>query len=288
MEPMIDKSRLGEFISTERRRLGLTQKELADQLYVSGQAVSKWERGLSLPDVQLLTPLAKSLEVTVTELLAGRRLPAGERMEKEEVEHLVKKVLGFFPVIRIPPWMVLLLADTGLEWCLFSCCLDRVIRYAPFALPLRLLLIAIGYFLPERQATKRSNNVGPHFLLFLIALSMFSMEIMAILFWDHPDKGPVFGVMLYGTLLLLFLAGIILTLSKTIPWDIFLFHHFMAIEASILVLLSDLGILMDYKGRDYLMISNSLLTYLISVLALCILAFLKKRKSDTCKQKVCR
>ena len=39
-----------------RKEKGMTQKELAEKLYVSDKAVSKWERGLSLPDIALLQP----------------------------------------------------------------------------------------------------------------------------------------------------------------------------------------------------------------------------------------
>ena len=44
----LDKERFGEFVSCLRREKGLTQKELADKLYVSNKAVSKWERGGSV------------------------------------------------------------------------------------------------------------------------------------------------------------------------------------------------------------------------------------------------
>ncbi len=51
----------------------LTQKDLAEKLYVSDKTVSKWERGLSMPNVVLLIPIADILDVTVTELLRGEK-----------------------------------------------------------------------------------------------------------------------------------------------------------------------------------------------------------------------
>lgn len=90
----IDKARFGQFLAEERKRRGLTQKELAERLFVSDKAVSKWERGLSLPDVSLLIPLGKELGVTVTELLEGRRLETSAGMGMEKVEHLVKQALS--------------------------------------------------------------------------------------------------------------------------------------------------------------------------------------------------
>lgn len=93
-EYQVDKARVGEFISGERKRLGLTQRELAGRLYLSDKAVSKWERGLSVPDVGLLIPLAELLGVTVTELLEGRHIQSGPGMEMREVEQVVKKALN--------------------------------------------------------------------------------------------------------------------------------------------------------------------------------------------------
>ena len=82
----IDLERFGIFISRLRSEKGLTQKALADKLYVSNKAVSKWENGLSLPDISLLEPLAETLEVTVPELLHGERLEEEKLHEGQQEE----------------------------------------------------------------------------------------------------------------------------------------------------------------------------------------------------------
>lgn len=91
----MDKDQFGRFIGQLRREKNYTQKQLAEQLYISDKAVSKWERGLSMPDVSLLLPLAEALGVTVTELLEGRRLEAEEQPDREQVEALVQKAISF-------------------------------------------------------------------------------------------------------------------------------------------------------------------------------------------------
>ena len=90
----IDKAKFGAFVAQLRKEKGLMQKELAEKLYVSDKAVSKWERGLSIPDVAILVPLAEILGVTVTELLECRRLPKDEPMDSRQTEEIVKKVIG--------------------------------------------------------------------------------------------------------------------------------------------------------------------------------------------------
>lgn len=67
----MDAVKTGCLIAERRKQLNMTQKELAQKLHVSAQAVSKWERGLSFPDVSLLEPLAQQLDLTVSEVLSG-------------------------------------------------------------------------------------------------------------------------------------------------------------------------------------------------------------------------
>lgn len=89
----MDKEKFGAFVARLRKDRGLTQKELADQLFVSNKAVSKWETGVSIPDVGLLIPLAEALGVTVTELLSGER--QSQPMDAEQVEKVVKKAIVY-------------------------------------------------------------------------------------------------------------------------------------------------------------------------------------------------
>lgn len=91
----LDKAAFGHFLAQLRREKGMTQKELAATLYVSDKAVSKWERGLSVPDISLLVPLAEQLNVTVAELLQGCWVEEERRFTREETEDLIRKALTF-------------------------------------------------------------------------------------------------------------------------------------------------------------------------------------------------
>ena len=57
----MDLIRIGQYIAGKRKALGLTQKQLAEKLGVSDKSVSKWERGVCLPDVSLYTELCAAL-----------------------------------------------------------------------------------------------------------------------------------------------------------------------------------------------------------------------------------
>jgi len=79
---------IGERIKQLRKKNGLTQEKLADYLCVSYQAVSKWECGLSSPDLALIVPLAKLLNVTTDELLGATTKNQDTRYEELEKHYI--------------------------------------------------------------------------------------------------------------------------------------------------------------------------------------------------------
>ena len=79
-------SQIGRFISWRRADLGLTQAQLAQRLDVTDKAVSKWERGKSLPDVALLSRVAAELRVSVVELLSGEAMNVARSSNLDEAD----------------------------------------------------------------------------------------------------------------------------------------------------------------------------------------------------------
>jgi transcriptional regulator with XRE-family HTH domain len=84
---------MAEFIAEQRKSKRMTQKELAQRLGITDKAVSKWERGLSCPDISLLTELSDALEVSVSELLNGSK--AGSSSEDSAVEAIAQTTLQY-------------------------------------------------------------------------------------------------------------------------------------------------------------------------------------------------
>ena len=87
----MEENRIGQFIVELRKEKKLTQKDLAAQLHITDKAVSKWERGLSCPDITLLTSVADILGVTTSELLNGQR---SETLSKD-IEETVDNALVY-------------------------------------------------------------------------------------------------------------------------------------------------------------------------------------------------
>ena len=72
----MDAKKLGQFIAELRKEHNMTQAELASKLHVTDKAVSKWERGLGLPDINSIKPLADALGISVAEVMQAERIQA--------------------------------------------------------------------------------------------------------------------------------------------------------------------------------------------------------------------
>lgn len=86
----IDNIKFGEFLIELRKEKGYTQKDVAEKLGVSDKAVSKWERGLSFPDITLLEPLANIFEVSLVELYHSERIEEGSKLDKRQVDLILE------------------------------------------------------------------------------------------------------------------------------------------------------------------------------------------------------
>ena len=67
----MDNKKIGKLIADLRKKQGLTQQELGDKVGVGFRAVSKWERGITLPDITIINEVSRILGISSDELLAG-------------------------------------------------------------------------------------------------------------------------------------------------------------------------------------------------------------------------
>ena len=69
----MDQKKIGRFLAEARRAAGLTQAQLAETLGVSDRSISRWENGVTMPDVSLFVPLCDALGITLDEFFSGER-----------------------------------------------------------------------------------------------------------------------------------------------------------------------------------------------------------------------
>lgn len=107
----MDAEKFGAFVQVRRKELGLSQSELAEKLYVTPKAVSRWERGVGFPDIKLLQPLADALEVTIVELMHSERIE--KELSREDASSLVTETVNQMEVQRKLTWKRKLLLYGG-------------------------------------------------------------------------------------------------------------------------------------------------------------------------------
>lgn len=113
---------IGSRIAQKRKALNLTQEELAQQLGVSSQAVSKWENDISCPDISLLLALAKALSCTTDALLSGKEdevrvIPVQQRKDPNELMLRIKvnSTRGDKVRVNLPFAILKVMSDTGMD-----------------------------------------------------------------------------------------------------------------------------------------------------------------------------
>ena len=136
----MDQAKIGKFIAERRKTAGLTQMQLAEMLGITDRAVSKWERGLSLPDAGIMLDLCNILKITVNDLLTGEVVKMenyNEEMEKNLLELVKQKERSDKYLLRLEIVMGCISVAVMLGLCI-------VAAYAPIEDWLRITLILIG------------------------------------------------------------------------------------------------------------------------------------------------
>ena len=108
--------KIGEFISSLRKKNNLTQAALAEKLGITDRAVSKWERGKGLPDVSLMLDLCDIFGITVNELLSGEKIDMENSNQKNEqlLLDMAKELEQKNRTVWNSMWAILIVSMTAL------------------------------------------------------------------------------------------------------------------------------------------------------------------------------
>lgn len=119
---MTDKKTFGSFIKAKRTEKNYSQKDLADKLFVTEGAVSKWERGVSYPDITLISHICTALDISEHELITASADPESDRIKKEAKSfRIIRSAWFLVPTISyitalIPCFICNLAIDKTLSW----------------------------------------------------------------------------------------------------------------------------------------------------------------------------
>ena len=151
----IDK--IGKFISERRKDKKLTQEKLAEKLNISDRAISKWERGICLPDASTMIPLCKILDISVNELLSGENMNDTSEKTDELLVELSKREEEKDKLLFISMYVIIF---TCLILFLIICILaSTLMKEGPLQLVV-VLLSTLVLFIACFYALKLEASVG--------------------------------------------------------------------------------------------------------------------------------
>ena len=113
---IMDIIKIGKFIAERRKALGMTQMQLAEKLYISDRAVSKWETGKSMPDVSIMLELSNILGISVQELLMGEKINMENNNQKNEqlLLDMAKELETKNKMLWTSMWVIMMASITAL------------------------------------------------------------------------------------------------------------------------------------------------------------------------------
>ena len=108
--------KIERFIAERRKKANLTQMQLADKLGITDKAVSKWERGVAMPDTSIMLELCELLDISVNELLSGEKMDMEIKYQQNEqlLLDLAKELEDKNKKVWTSMWMILILSTIAL------------------------------------------------------------------------------------------------------------------------------------------------------------------------------
>ncbi len=112
----MDQLKIGKFIAKCRKDNNLTQMQLAEKLNITDKAISKWERGIAMPDTSIMIELCNILKISVNELLCGKVINMDNNNEKNEqlLLEMAKEIEKRNLMIWRAMWTILITCLIGL------------------------------------------------------------------------------------------------------------------------------------------------------------------------------
>lgn len=142
----MDQVKIGKFIAECRKKQNLTQSQLAEKLFITDRAVSKWETGRAMPDSSLMLDLCNILNITVNDLLYGEVISMND-LENKQNELLLKAIKEKQEADKLALKLEILIGVLGCV-ILFTCVF--IAAFANLEDWIRFVLIILGFanFLP--------------------------------------------------------------------------------------------------------------------------------------------
>ena len=153
--------KIGKFIADCRKEQGLTQAQLAERLSITDKAVSKWERGVAMPDSAIMLELCGILGISVNELLSGERskMESNEQKNEQLLLEMAKEIEKKNKMVWSSMWAIMTVSITALIAGLLIAAF--LIPEGPWQL-VAILGITVLFLVPCFYALKLEVSVGAY------------------------------------------------------------------------------------------------------------------------------
>ena len=157
----MDQLKIGKFIAECRKQKKLTQMQLSEKLNITDKAISKWERGLSMPDPSIMLELCDILGVSVNELLYGEKIEMENKEQKNNqlLLDMSKEIEQKNKTIWSAMWVIMIVSITALIASIFIAAF--VVPAGPWQL-VTILGACVLFFIPCFYALKLEVSVGAY------------------------------------------------------------------------------------------------------------------------------
>ena len=157
----MDQLKIGRFIAECRKKVNLTQMELAEKLFVTDRAVSKWERGISMPDSSLMLELCEILQISVNELLNGEKIVMENNEQKKDqiLLDMAKELEQKNKIVWRNMWVILIVCLVGL---LGGCAVAAFLVPEGIWQMVTVIAVCVLFILPCFYALKLEISVGAY------------------------------------------------------------------------------------------------------------------------------
>ena len=157
----MDQLKIGKFIAECRKRENLTQMQLAEKLGITDKAISKWERGIAMPDSSIMLELCDILGISVNELLSGEKISMENNNQKNEqlLLDMAKELEKKNKTIWNAMWIIMTVSILGLIGGLVIIAL--FMPKGPWML-VAIISLCVVFLIPCFYALKLEVNVGAY------------------------------------------------------------------------------------------------------------------------------
>ena len=157
----MDQIKIGRFIADCRKSVGFTQMQLAEKLGITDKAVSKWERGIAMPDTSIMLELCDILHISVNELLCGEKISMENNNQKNEelMLAMAKELEQKSKTVWTSMWAIMIVSMTALLAGIFT--VAFLVPEGPLMAVLMIALCVV-FLIPCFYAVKLEVSVGAY------------------------------------------------------------------------------------------------------------------------------